>query len=255
MFDLQDEIAIVTGGNGGFGRAISRSLAEFGANVIVADLDLMGAKKIIKDIENMGRSAFSIELDVTKKNSVKKMVDEVMVRYGKIDILINCHGTANRDPAIDLKEEDWDRVIDVNLKGVFLCCQAVGKIMIQRKKGKIINIASSSGFIGIRDISAYSTSKAGVIQLTRALAGEWANHNIRVNAIAPTYFWTDARKEFLQQNYEEIVRTIPLGKLGTPDELIGLVLLLACDKSVEMITGQTFIIDGGQNSVLPLFQK
>lgn len=255
LFDLQNQVAVVVGGAGDFGKVACQTYSDYGATVIVADQKVEEAEKFSRKLRGQDRESMAIQVDATNKCSCQKMVNEVQKKYKKIDVLFITHGTTSRVPALEIEEDDWDRVLRVNLKGVFLLCQAVGKTMVERKKGNIIIMASVAAFQAIRNISAYSASKAAVVQLTRVLAAEWAKYNVHVNAIAPTYFLTGHTQGFLaeKKRYDEIAKTIPLGRLGKPEEIAGLALFLASDKAVSMITGQTFLIDGGQSSISTLF--
>lgn len=255
LFDLTNQVAVVVGGAGDFGKVACRTYSDYGATVVVADQKVREAEAFSEILRGQGRESMALQVDATDKYSCQTMTDQVLSRYKKIDVLFITHGTTLREPLLNIAEEDWERVLRVNLKGVFLLCQAVGKAMVQRKKGNIIIMASSTAFLGIKNISAYSASKAGVVQLTKVLAAELAKDNIRVNAIAPTYFLTEHTRDFLADKdvYRQIVNTIPLGRIGKPEEIAALMLFLASDKAVSMITGQTFLADGGQTFISPLF--
>ena len=255
LFDLKDQVAIVVGGAGDFGEVACQTYADYGARVVVADQKAEEAERFSRKLRGQGRESMALEVDAADRSSCQEMVAQVLRKYKKIDILFVTHGTSLRDPALEIEEEDWERVLRVNLKGVFLPCQVVGKTMVQQRKGNIILMASIVAFVGVKNISAYSASKAGVVQLTKVLAAEWAEYNVHVNAIAPTYFLTGHTRDFLsdKERYDQIVKTIPLGRIGKPEEIAGLALFLASDKAVSMITGQTFLIDGGQTAILPLF--
>jgi len=254
LFDLTGKISIVTGGGGGLGKTMATGLARYGSNVVIVDVDVNRAKGVAEKIESVGQGALIVKADVTQKEEVDRMVEEVLDEFEKIDVLVNSAGIARRAKAEKMSEKDWDDVISVNLKGVFLCCQAVGKVMIKQKRGKIINIASVVGQRGLfhpLDLaSSYCASKGGVIQLTRALAAEWAKYNIHVNAIAPTYFMTEMTRVLLEN--EEFLNylkwKIPLQRPGKPEELVGPVVFLASDAS-SMITGHILNVDGGWTAI------
>jgi NAD(P)-dependent dehydrogenase (short-subunit alcohol dehydrogenase family) len=239
LFSLEGKIAIITGGGRGLG-----------AEIVIAEIDESNVPNTRKRIEEAGGKSHFIKTDVTDKESVQAMVDEVKQSLGRIDILVNNAGTSVRGPAENLSEAGWDNVLDINLKGQFLCAQAVGRVMIAQKGGNIINIASVVGQRGLYhpyDLALpYCCSKGGVIQLTKALAAEWAKHHIRVNAIAPTYLWTDLTHHlFENEDFKQyILGKIPMGRLVNPEEVIGAAIFLASEAS-SMVTGHTLNIDGG----------
>jgi len=248
MFDLKGEKAIVTGGGQGLGREMALALAEAGADVAVVQRRVEVSEKVAEEIRKLGRDSFAMKVDVSKAEDVKNMVEAAKDRFGKIDILINNAGIDHHVSAEELSEEDWDRMIDINLKGVFLGSQMVGREMIKQRKGSIINIASMCAFIVVRPQPqlSYDVSKAGIVQLTRCLAMEWAKYNIRVNAIAPGYIKTPllARNLGPGKIGEEWLKLTPMGRLGEPYELKGLALFLA-SKASSFVTGTTIHIDGG----------
>lgn len=255
LFDLKGQVAIVVGGAGDFGKVACQTYADYGATVVVADQKAEEAERFSSKLRGQGIETMALEVDAADKSSCQDMVAQVLKKYKKIDILFVSHGTSLREPALDIEEGEWERVLRINLKGAFLLCQAVGRTMVQQRKGNIILMASVTAFVGVKNISAYSASKAGVVQLTKVLAAEWAEYDVHVNAIAPTYFLTGHTRDFLsdKERYDQIVKAIPLGRIGKPEEIAGLALFLASDKAVSMITGQTFLIDGGQTAISPLF--
>jgi NAD(P)-dependent dehydrogenase (short-subunit alcohol dehydrogenase family) len=247
LFDLSGNVAIVTGGARGLGKIIALALSDAGADVVIADVLTSLADDAVKEIEKNGNRALGIKLDVTSEKDVKEMVSKVTDHFGKIDILINNAGIQCISPAEDFALEDWNRVLNINLTGLFLCSQAVGKMMISRKKGKIINISSLFGTIGSpHGAAAYNSSKAGVINLTRSLAVEWGKHNINVNAIAPGIIETDlTRKRLENKEYFDLwIDRTPLERIGKPDDLSGAVIYLS-SKASDFVTGHTIMIDGG----------
>jgi NAD(P)-dependent dehydrogenase (short-subunit alcohol dehydrogenase family) len=248
---MMEKVVIVTGSSRGIGRALALAFAKEGANLIVNDrTNLKAASMVVHEIEAMGRQALLIKADVTQRGEVSQMVQHTLEKFGRIDVLINNAGTVTISPAEEFTEEDWDRDLDTNLKGVFLCSQQVGKAMIKQRRGNIINIASMLGKIAFPKHAAYCASKAGVIALTKVLAVEWAKYNIRVNAIAPGFIYTDMIKDMLakgirtKEEHESIIKKIPLGRLGNPDEIASLCVFLASEEA-EYITGETVVIDGG----------
>jgi len=245
-FSLEQRIALVTGGGSGLGRAISLGLAEEGARVVVADVFPAAAEETAGMVRSAGREARAQTLDVTSAAAVQNVVAAAIDEWGTIDILVNCAGRAIRGTALEYAEADWDTILDVNLKGTFLCCQAVARRMAERRSGSIINIASIGGFIAYPGSIAYLASKGGVVQLTRGFAIELAPHNVRVNAIAPSLFDTPmtarARPDDAGRRY--FMDRTPAGRMGQPEEVVGAAIFLASD-SASMVTGHTLAVDGG----------
>ena len=245
---LENQVTIVTGGGTGIGRSIALEFAKAGADIIVASRRLSVLKKTAKEIEAIGRHSLCITTDVSQKTAVDNMVQKVMAEFGKIDILVNCAGVSSTlEPLLELDEDDWDRSININLKGCFLCSQAVGKIMVKPKRGNIINIASVSGFRPGEGDGIYNIGKAGVIMLTQVLAKQLAEYHIRVNAIAPGMTMTPLSEVRLsnQDTRRKWENFIPLGRIGEPDDVANSALFLASEASSH-ITGHTMIVDGGQ---------
>ena len=247
LFNLSERVAIVTGGGRGIGFAIAKSLASSGAFVVIADINSEGAEKATATIRAEGMQAKSIEVDVTKRNSVQDMVTQTMEGSGQIDILVNCAGIILRKPIEEVTDEEWDSILDVNLRGVFLCSQIAGREMIKRKQGKIINISSNIAQVLQPSRGVYAVSKAGVSHLTKVMALEWAPYHINVNAIAPAPTMTDLNKKFFDEHpedYQERLRSIPMGRLGDPQDYVGMAIFLASGAS-DFVTGQTIFVDGG----------
>ena len=249
LFDLTDRVALVTGAARGLGQAMATALAEAGARLVIADINNPGAQDAAAVLQSSGHDALSLTVDVTRPADVDRMVQETLGAYGRIDVLVNNAGIGRGGefPPEDLDLHIWDTVLAVNLTGVFLCAQAVGRQMIHQGGGKIINMASMSGIIVNRLTDRhplpYCVSKAGVIMLTKVLAVEWAKHSINVNAIAPTFFNT----EMLHPDPKiqaEMVNAIPMGRLGEPTDLAGTVVYLASDAS-NFVTGHVLLVDGG----------
>lgn len=247
LFNLSGRIGIVTGGARGIGFAIAKGLASSGALVVIADINSDGAEKAAVTIRADGFQAKSITVNVTKRNSVQDMVAQTVEGSGQIDILVNCAGIIVRKPIEEVTDEEWDSILDVNLRGVFLCSQVVGREMIRRKQGKIINISSNIAQVLQPGRGIYAVSKAGVSHLTKVMALEWAPYHINVNAIAPAPTMTDLNKKFFDEHpedYQERLRSIPMGRLGDPQDYVGMAIFLA-SKASDFVTGQTIFVDGG----------
>jgi len=246
LFDLRGEKAIVTGAAQGLGEQMALGLAEAGADIAVVDINADGAAKVSESIRNLGRESIFIKADVTKVSDVENMVKIVKDNFRKIDILINNAGVTGNIPAEKMEKEEWDRVVEVNLSGVFICAQVVGREMIKQKKGNIINISSMSGLIVNRPQPQihYNTSKAGVIMITKSLAGEWAKYNIRVNAIAPGYMRTPLVDKVFPKYGKDWSSLIPMKRIGDPSEIKGPALFLA-SKASSYVTGSVLVMDGG----------
>jgi 3-oxoacyl-[acyl-carrier protein] reductase len=245
--DLSGKVAIVTGSSRGIGRAIALALAKDGANIVVnAASNITKAREVAKEIESMGREALGVVADVSKKEHVESMVEQTLKRFGKIDILVNNAGVVGPTvPIQELSEEDWERVISVDLKGAFLCCRAVIPHMIRQRSGKIVNISSIAGKEGNANMAAYCAAKAGIIGLTKALAEEVAKYGIRVNCVCPALIETELVERMDKKQAEYLKSKIPLGRLGKPEEVAELVKFLVSDAS-DFITGQAINIDGGR---------
>jgi NAD(P)-dependent dehydrogenase (short-subunit alcohol dehydrogenase family) len=251
-FSLEGQVGIVTGGGQGLGKAFCHAFARAGADLVVADINAQTGPETVAEVEALGRRASYLPVDIRSRASVDTMVADALAQFGRIDFLMNDAGIAHWCGAETVSEQDWRAVMDVNLNGLFLCCQAVGRHMIERRAGRIINIASMSGLIVNRPQlqAAYNTSKAGVIHLTRSLAVEWAAHNVRVNAIAPGYMDTPmARPYFEDPRYGPMwMDAIPMGRPGRPEELGPLAVFLASEASSYM-TGAVVVVDGGYTAL------
>ena len=248
MFTLTDQVAIVTGGGRGLGREMALALAEAGAHVVVCSRNLPACDATAKEIEALGVRSLAMACDVTDKASVTSVVEKTLEVFGKIDILINNSGTSWAGPMVDIPEDKWDKVMEVNVKGAFLFSQAVAPSMMARKAGKIINIASVSGFGGtsplVMDTLPYNTSKGAVMTLTKDLAVKLAYHNIQVNAIAPGFMASAMTDALNDQQREGILAKIPMGAMGSGEDIGAAVVYLA-SKEAGYVTGQTLHVNGG----------
>lgn len=247
--DLKGKVAIITGARRGMGRSHALALAKAGAKVVVSDISEEDCQKVCQEIEKEGGEAMAVKCDVSNKKEVEEMVRKTVEKFGKIDILVNNAGIAQFVPFLEMTEEDWDRTLDINLKGYFLCAQAVAREMVKQKSGVIINIASvamGQQGIGFPNIVHYCASKGGIVGMTEALAVELAPYNIRVNTISPGMIETlmiDPLKQDPKM-MEAMLARIPMHRVGKPEEVSNLVLFLASDQSSYM-TGSTVVIDGG----------
>jgi NAD(P)-dependent dehydrogenase (short-subunit alcohol dehydrogenase family) len=248
-FDLSGKVAVVTGGATGIGRGIAEGLAEAGASIVIGSRRLEKCAEACNKIgEATGVQTLPLSCDLTDPNSIGDFVAGIIDEMGHIDILVNNAGTIEEKPILEMQEAAWDRMLDTNLKGVFTLSKAVAANMISRGKGgRIINVASTAGVIAWPKMSAYCASKGGCIQLTKVMALEWANHDIRANAILPGYFLTPISEKFAnsEKGKEIIARDIPLKRVARTDEIKGLAVLLASE-GASFITGAAFTIDGGQ---------
>jgi len=243
-FSLKGKVALITGGARGIGKAIAVLFAQNGARNVLVDLDPV-VESVAQEISTLGDKSIAVVADVTRKDEVEKAVAVALREFGTIDILVNNAGVAYLDDAENLSEEYWDKTMAVNLKAPFLLAQAVGKVMIQKKKGKIINIASQAGIIALDKHVAYCASKAGLIGMTKVLALEWAEFGINVNAIAPTVILTElGKKAWAGEVGEAMKKKIPLRRFGYPEEVAAAALYLASPAS-DLVTGETLVIDGG----------
>lgn len=246
LFELNGKVAVVTGGSRGIGKAIAMELAKHGADIVIADLLVKDAEQTAKEISELGRKALVVRADVSRKREVDGLIRRTVTKFGKIDIFVNNAGIYRAGPTEQLSEAEWDKVIDINLKGYFLCAQAAGKEMIKQKSGNIINISSVAGIGGFANSVAYCSSKAAIILLTKALAVEWAKHNIRVNAICPGAIKTAMTDPLLKDEaFQQMIKQkTPLGRIGKPEEIAAGALFLASEAS-SYVTGHSLVIDGG----------
>lgn len=252
LFDVSGKTALVTGASSGLGVQFARALAGHGADLVIVARRIERLKKLSEEIRGMGRKCLPLQCDVANTGDVKSAVESAVREYGKVDILVNNAGVAEVEPAETHTDEQWDRVMNTNIRGVFLFAREAGKVMIAHRYGKIINIASIFGLVGntVSTNVSYHASKGAVITFTRALAAEWAKHNITVNAIGPGFFLTEMTQGIAEnKQFAEFIRfRCPMGRLGRPGELDGALLFLASDAS-SFVTGQIVFVDGGWTAV------
>jgi len=246
LFRLKGKIALVTGSAQGLGKEIALTLAQNGCSLVLADIAY--PEETAKQIEEIGSRSISVKADISDEAEVKDMVEKAISEYKKVDILVNNAGISQLSYTAteDLPIEEWDKIIAVNLRGTFLCCKHVGKLMINSGSGSIINISTTAGITGVPRAPAYCASKAGIILLTKSLALEWAKYNIRVNAIAPHYLETELTKGLRtsEKVYDGLVKQIPMRRFAKPGEVVGTVLFLSSPAS-SYITGTVIVVDGG----------
>ena len=253
LFNLKGKTAIVTGGGKGLGAQMASALAEAGANIVLCSRDLKACQSTAETLAEKGVKTLAIQCDVTKQQEILHVIDETLKEFGQIDILINNSGTSWIGPALELPEDKWDKVMNVNMKAVFLFSQSVAKVMMDQGGGKIVNIASVTGFGGthpeLLDTIAYNTSKGAVMTFTKDLAVKLARHNIQVNAIAPGFFPTKISKKVLEQSNSTILGQIPARRFGDEDDLKGAAVFLA-SRASDYVSGHVLVVDGGISSLV-----
>ena len=244
---LAGSVALVTGAGKGLGRAIALGLARAGADVALVARTRSDLEAAAGEVQALGRRALVAPADATRSDQVDAAVAQTIATLGRIDVLVHAAGGSLRKPSVDITDDEWDRVIEANLSSTFKVCRAVGRHMLERGRGSIINIASTAGVRGRAGNAPYSAAKAGVINLSRALAMEWAGRNVRVNVLAPGRFLTPLTQAEMEvpEKYAAFVRQVPLGRIGRPEELQDIAVWLASDAS-SYVTGSTITLDGGQ---------
>ena len=248
LFSLENKVVVAIGAGGVLAGSMADSLARAGAKLAIVDLNLENAqKKAAQIVDGFNQDAFALQMDTSNKDEIESTLQQVIAKFGKVDILLNAPGINSSTPFLEISEEEWEKIISVNLKGMFLACQIFGKQMIkQGDGGSIINVSSVSSGPPLSKVFTYSISKAGVNNLTQFLAKEWASHNIRVNAIAPGFFPAEQNRKILsEERIKSILEHTPLRRFGEPNELAGVTVWLASEKASSFVTGAIIRVDGG----------
>ena len=251
LYSLEGKTAVVIGGGGVLAGCMAEGLAKAGANIAILDLNLENAQKKADEIKDLGVKTSAIMVDAASSDDLEKAADQIVEEFGSVDILVNAAGMNSATPFLEIAEEEYQKIMDVNLKSMFLACQIYGKKMInQGKGGSVINIASVSSGPPLSRVFTYSVSKAGVANLTQFLAKDWAPHNIRVNALAPGFFPAEQNRKILTKDrVDSIMNHTPMNRFGDPEELVGATIWLASDKAASFVTGAIIRVDGGYTAM------
>jgi len=245
-FEIGGQVALVTGASRGIGHDLVLALAAAGAKVAAGVRSAGDGESVVAEARDAGFDTAEVAMDVTDRGSIERAVEETVTRYGRLDILVNSAGIGTNHDALDATEEEWDELFAVNVRGLFFACQSAGRQMVEQRHGRIVNMASQAGLVGIPRHAAYSASKGAVIALTRVLALEWAPFGVTVNAVAPTFIRTPGTAERLDRPefLSEVVERIPVGRVGTTTDVAGAVLYLA-SPAASLVTGTVLVVDGG----------
>ena len=246
LFSLQGKVALVTGAAQGIGREVALGFAQYGADIVAVDLSDEKLLTLKNAIEAQKRRCLVLTIDLAHGDQIDRMAETAVKEMGRIDILANIAGVNVHKAAEEMTEKEWDFVLDINLKALFFCCQAVGKVMLRQGSGRIINMSSSFGVVGFGGRTAYAASKAAVSNLTKTLALEWSAKGINVNALAPGPVWTEARHELFSnpEFYANLLKKVPINRTAKPVEMVGPAIFLASEAS-SFVTGETLLVDGG----------